>query len=832
MKFKNQTVVSEFILVGLTDDPELQLLIFSLFLAMYLVTLLGNLLIILVISSDFHLHTPMYFFLSSLSFTDICISTTTIPKMLVNMQVQDHSITYTGCFTQITSAVTLGGVESCLLAVMAYDRYVAICQPLRYRLILTPYFCVLLVLLSLLISTGHALLHTLMALQLSFCTNVEIPHFFCELAQVIKLACSENYVNTLLIYSAGNIFFGVPIAGIIFSYTKIVLCILRMSSVRGSYKVFSTCGSHLSVVFLFYWMGFGVYLSSAATTSSTENAVASVMYIVIPQMMNPFIYSLRNKEMKTALRSRGPDRITAISPHPAMNDRRGHRLVRERGTQKAEQGPGGAKGAQDREQPPSLSENSTATGRETPPRETGLACVIDLQLQLLPTMNEQLDKYLESRKDSKKKSRSLKIILLRRHSGDIETSKHKRPLLQNRSSLLSPGLQTGLWPVRNQAAQHAGLGADADTGKWVKIGVKISGDVCTESIINQLFADCYRNSISEWQVTSKLHLVTEVTVANSIRFIRNMNDVNQTAVSEFFLLGLTDDPELLLLTFCLFLSMYLVTVLGNLLIIMAVSSDSHLHTPMYFFLSNLSFNDICLITCTIPKMLVNIRSQDKNITYTGCLSQVCVLIFGGLESCLLAMMAYDRYVAICHPLRYTVIMNPRLCVLLVLLSLFVSTVHALLHTLMALQLSFCTALEIPHFFCELAQIIKLACSDTLTNNILVYLVAGLFAGVPLSGIIFSYICIVSSVLRMSSGGKYKAFSTCGSHLAVVSLFYGTGFGVYISSVVTDSPRKTAVASVMYSVVTQMLNPFIYTLRNRDMMEALRRLNGILPSFLS
>ncbi|MBZ3888955.1 Olfactory receptor 7G1 [Sciurus carolinensis] len=187
-------------------------------------------------------------------------------------------------------------------------------------------------------------------------------------------------------------------------------------------------------------------------------------------------------------------------------------------------------------------------------------------------------------------------------------------------------------------------------------------------------------------------------------------------------------------------------------------------------------------------------------------------------------MAYDCYVAICHPLIYTVVMNPHLRVLLVLLSLVISIVHALLHTLMVLRLSFCTDLEIPHFFCELAQIIKLACSDTLINNVLVYLVAGLFAGVPLFGIIFSYIHIVSSVLRMpSSEGKHKVFSTCGSHLSVVSLFYGTGFGVYISSVVTDSSRKTAVASVMYTVVTQMLNPFIYSLMNRDMKRALRKL---------
>ncbi|KAG3280462.1 olfactory receptor 7G2-like [Ictidomys tridecemlineatus] len=304
-----------------------------------------------------------------------------------------------------------------------------------------------------------------------------------------------------------------------------------------------------------------------------------------------------------------------------------------------------------------------------------------------------------------------------------------------------------------------------------------------------------------------------------------MEPRNHTAVPEFLLLGLTEDPALQPLIFSLFLSMYLVTILGNLLIILAVISDPHLHTPMYFFLCNLSFNDICFSTSTIPKMLVNILTEVQSTTYTDCLSQVCfVLIFGGLENCLLTVMAYDRYVAICHPLRYTVIMNPCLCVQLILISLLISTVDALLHTLMVLRLSFCTALEIPHFFCELAQVIKLACSDTLINNLLVYLVSGVFGGVFLCGIIFSYVHIVSSVLRMpSSGGKHKAFSTCGSHLCVVSLFYGTGFGVYISSAVTDSPRKTAVASVMYSVVPQMLNPFIYSLRNRDMKEALRKL---------
>uniref|UniRef100_A0A8C9ALP5 Olfactory receptor n=1 Tax=Prolemur simus TaxID=1328070 RepID=A0A8C9ALP5_PROSS len=304
-----------------------------------------------------------------------------------------------------------------------------------------------------------------------------------------------------------------------------------------------------------------------------------------------------------------------------------------------------------------------------------------------------------------------------------------------------------------------------------------------------------------------------------IRFIHNMEPRNETTVSEFLLL---EDAELQPVLFSLFLSMYPVTILGNLLIILAVISDSHLHTPMYLFLSNLSLADICLSTATVPKMLANIRTRSQSITYAGCLTQMFfVLGSATLENFLLAVMAYDRYVAICHPLRYAVIMNLRLCGLLILLCLSVSIMDALLHDMMVLQLSFCTHLEIPLFFCEVVQVIKLTCSDTLINNILIYFAAVVFRGVPLSGIIFSYTQIACSVLRMASAsGKFKAFSTCGSHLSVVSF-----------SAFTHSPRKTAVASMMYTVVTPMMNPFIHSLRNRDMTEAIRKLSATIPSFL-
>ncbi|XP_075406176.1 olfactory receptor 7A5-like [Tenrec ecaudatus] len=304
-----------------------------------------------------------------------------------------------------------------------------------------------------------------------------------------------------------------------------------------------------------------------------------------------------------------------------------------------------------------------------------------------------------------------------------------------------------------------------------------------------------------------------------------MEPRNHTHFQHFILLGLSEEAELQPLLFGLFLSMYLVTVTGNLLIILAIIKDNHLHTPMYFFLLNLSFVDICSTSTTVPKMLLNIQMQSRVISYEHCITQMhFFLLFTGLDHFLLTVMAYDRFVAICHPLHYMVIMNPRFCGLLLLTCWLLSVLDALLHALMALRLSFCTELEISHFLCELNQVVQLACSDTSLNTLVIYFVAGLLGVIPLSGILFSYTKIVSSILKISSAvGKYKAFSTCGSHLSVVSLFYGTALGVYLSSAATQNSRSSAIASVMYTVATPMLNPFIYTLRNKDIKVALQKL---------
>ncbi|KAG8517225.1 Olfactory receptor 1F1 [Galemys pyrenaicus] len=311
-----------------------------------------------------------------------------------------------------------------------------------------------------------------------------------------------------------------------------------------------------------------------------------------------------------------------------------------------------------------------------------------------------------------------------------------------------------------------------------------------------------------------------------------MEGENFTQVSEFILLGLSDDPKQQQVLFTLFLSMYLVTGLGNLLIILAIASDSRLHTPMYFFLANLAFVDICFTSTTIPKMLVNHVIGHKGIPYAGCLTQTFFFIlFADIDSLLLAAMAYDRYAAICHPLHYATSVTPQLCILLVAASWTAAVMNALTHTILLTRLSFCTHNEVPHFFCDLSPLLKLACSDTFLNNAMVYSIGSLFVFTPFMGILISYTGIFSAVLKIPSAkGKQKAFSTCGSHLSVVTMFYGTLIGVYFSPTSSHTAHKDTVAAVMYTVVTPMMNPFIYSLRNSDMKGALGALFRRKPYF--
>ncbi|EPQ03632.1 Olfactory receptor 1J2 [Myotis brandtii] len=300
MRRENQSSVSEFLLLGLPIPPGQQGVFFTLFLGMYLTTVLGNLLIILLIRLDSRLHTPMYFFLSHLAFSDISFSTVIVPKMLMNMQTQDQSISYPECVTQMHFFIFFGCIDTLLLGVMAYDRYVAICHPLHYTTIMREELCIFLMAGTWLLSGGIALSHTILLAQLSFCADI-IPHFFCDLAVLLKLSCSDISLNEIFIFATGGLISILSFTGILVSYIRIGVSILRIPSTKGICKALSTCGSHLSVVFLFYGTTMALYIFPSSNNSNDKDIIASVMYTVVTPMLNPFIYSLRNRDMKGAL---------------------------------------------------------------------------------------------------------------------------------------------------------------------------------------------------------------------------------------------------------------------------------------------------------------------------------------------------------------------------------------------------------------------------------------------------------------------------------------------------------------------------------------------------
>ncbi|XP_071072642.1 olfactory receptor 13D1 [Dasypus novemcinctus] len=303
-----------------------------------------------------------------------------------------------------------------------------------------------------------------------------------------------------------------------------------------------------------------------------------------------------------------------------------------------------------------------------------------------------------------------------------------------------------------------------------------------------------------------------------------MNMGNYSAVTEFFLVGFSRYPELQLSLFMFCFITYLVILLGNSLLIVISILDSRLHTPMYFFLGNLSFLDICYTSSFIPNMLIIFRSERKSISFIGCSLQMVVSLGLGCTECvLLAVMAYDRYVAICNPLRYLIIMNRVLCVHMAVWPWIIGCLNSLVQTVLAMVLPFCGNNVIDHLTCELLALLKLICSD-ITINVLIMTVASfVFLVFPLLLIFISYVFILSTILRLNSAeGRKKAFSTCSAHLAVVVLFYGSALFMYMKPKSKDTKTSDEIIGLSYGVVTPMLNPIIYSLRNKEVKEAVKK----------
>lgn len=302
MQWTNDSRLLGFILVGFSDQPQLELILFGVILFLYFMTLLGNSTIILVSLLDSKLHNPMYFFLSHLSFLDLCFTSSIVPQLLVNLGSSDKSITYGGCVVQLYVSLALGSTECVLLAVMSYDRYVAVCRPLHYAFVMHPRVCSILASMAWLSGVTTTLIQSTLTLQLPFCGNRKVDHFFCEVPVLIKLACVDTTFNQAELFVASVLFLVVPLSLILMSYGNIAQAVLKIKSAIGRRKAFRTCSSHLMVVIIFYGTIIFMYLQPAKSRSKDQGKFVSFFYTVVTPMLNPLIYTLRNKEVKAALK--------------------------------------------------------------------------------------------------------------------------------------------------------------------------------------------------------------------------------------------------------------------------------------------------------------------------------------------------------------------------------------------------------------------------------------------------------------------------------------------------------------------------------------------------
>ncbi|KAM6148455.1 LOW QUALITY PROTEIN: olfactory receptor 2T2-like [Erethizon dorsatum] len=577
---------------------------------------------IVLIQVDPRLHTPMYFLLSQLSVMDILYISTIVPKMLLDQAMGQRAISFAGCTAQHFLYLTLAGAEFFLLGLMSYDRYVAICSPLRYPVLMSRRVCLLIVAAAWLGGSVDGFLLTPVTMRFPFCASREINHFFCEVPALLKLSCTDTSAYETAMYACCILMLLIPFSVIAASYARILLTVCRMHEAEGQQKAVATCSSHMVVVSLFYGAAMYTYVLPHSYHTPEKDKAVSAFYTILTPLLNPLIYSLRNRDVAGALRK-------------AL----GQRLC---------------------------------SGR------------CDMEMEAIP-----------------------------------------------------------------------------------------------------------QNS------------------------------------TDFILLGLIVHPTLPGLIFAGVFSIFVVAVIANVAMALLIRVDPRLHTPMYFLLSQLSIMDTVYICVTVPKMLQDLLSEGKTISFLGCALQIFLyLTLLGAEFFLLGLMAYDRYVAVCSPLRYPALMSRRVCLCMVLGSWLGGSLDGFMLTPVTMSFPYCASREINHFFCEIPAVLRLSCMDTSLYETLMYACCVLMLLVPISVITVSYSRILVTVHRMTSAeGRRKAWTTCSSHVLVVSIFYGAAFYTNVLPHSYHSPEKDKVVSAFYTIFTPMLNPLIYSLRNKDVAAALRRVLG-------
>ncbi|KAM4881092.1 uncharacterized protein RHO17_021515 [Thomomys bottae] len=647
---RNHTVTT-FILLGLTDDAQMQSLLLIFLLLTYLLSITGNLTIISLTLLHPHLKTPMYFFLRNFSFLEMLFTSACIPRYLYNLATSDKTIAYSACATQAFFTDLFGVTEFFLLATMSYDRYMAICNPLHYATIMNTSTCRRFVLCCWVAGLLIILPPFSLSQNLEFCDSNVIDSFLCDVSPFLKISCSDTWVIEQMVIGCAVLTFITTLLCVVLSYVFIIQTIVRFPSSQQRKKAFSTCSSHMIVVSITYGSCIFIYIKPSAKDSVAVNKGVIVLTTSIAPLLNPFIYTLRNKQVKQAFRD-SVKRMASLS-----------------------------------------------------------------------------------------KTDNLKYKQLNSNLSQAQQLNFKTNAKERDSPLI-----------------------------WHKVTMR-----------------------------------------------------NHTAITTFILLGLTDDPKLQVVL-CLFLFLtYMLSVTGNLTIIALTLLDSHLKTPMYFFLRNFSFLEISFTTTCIPRFLYTMTTGDNIITYNACATQLFfIVLFGATEFFLLAAMSYDRYVAICKPLHYTTIMNNHVCTTLVLFCWGAGLLIIVPPLGIGLQLEFCDSNVIDHFGCDTSPMLQITCSETAFIERIILSFAILTLLVTLVCVVLSYIYIVKTILKLPSAQqRKKAFSTCSSHMIVVSISYGSCIFIYIKPSAKEGVAINKVVSVLTTSVAPLLNPFIYTLRNKQVKEAFK-----------
>ncbi|CAH2272578.1 olfactory receptor, partial [Pelobates cultripes] len=911
-----------------------RIILFSTLLLVYIMTLTGNLLIIILVSATQYLHSPMYFFLGQLSSCDILLTTSIIPNLLHITLNNGITMSVSQCIAQFNFFSFPSATECILLTMMSYDRYVAVCKPLHYVTIMNSPLCLCLVAFSWILGFLITLIFVILLSNLTFCNSNYIDHFFCDLDPLVQLSCSDTTViRTVLILIALPETVAETVY-IISTYVCIFLAIHRISSTTGRQKAFSTCSSHLAVVCTYYGTLIAIYVFPSGESSSEINKIVSLMYTVVTPLLNPVIYSLRNQEIKTAL-GKSKKVLEVLVKGMVWLSRQRHMIPTHNqstipqffllGFQLLRRSRIILFSTLLLVYIMTLTGNLliiilvSATQYLHSPMYFFLtqlsSCDIILTTSISPTLlhitlNNGFPMSVSqciAQFNFFSFSSATECLLLTMMSYDRYVAVCK-PLhyvtimnipfclslvafswiLGILITLIVSILLSNLTFCNSKYIDHFFCDLDplvqlscSDTTvvrtvlflialpeTVIETVFIVSTYVCIFLAIHRIssttgrqkaFSTCsshlavvclyYGTLIAIYvfpsgksssginKTVSLMYTVVTPLLNPVIYSLRNQdiktamdqiltkqNEVEQEIRidTEFFLLGFQLLNRSRIILFSTLLLVYIMTLTGNLLIIILVSATQYLRSPMYFFLSQLSSCDIILTTSIIPNLLYITLQNGIPMSVSQCIAQFNFFSFpSGTECLLLTIMSYDRYVAVCKPLHYVTIMNFPFCLSLVVLSWILGFLLTLIFVILLSNLTFCNSKYIDNFFCDIVPLVQLSCSDTTVVRTVIFWIAGPETVIETVFIISTYVYIFLAIHRISSTtGRQKAFSTCSSHLAVVCTYYGTLIAIYVFPSGEHSFDMSKIVSLMYTVVTPLLNPVIYSLRNQEIKTAI------------